>query len=400
MDAKSSNPNVVVVLTTQWRGQATGYAGDGNALTPNLDELAEASIDCFQAVTPHPFGVFARAAFLTGIACPHNGIADYYDALPCDAETWAHRFGEAGYDTAFFGKWQLYHRDPNMPVVGESHAKIEVPEDRRGGFGFWEGFESGFLLNDGFYHGSSLGSPRKIKGYQSDIVIDRSIEYLDTRSSENPVFAVISLDAPHPPYSSAAPGSTHRSPDSILLDESVPQNTDVRETVRRELAGYYSHIEATDRAIGRLIRRLKDRGEWESSIFAFSSVHGDMHGAHGQFRKGWPHEESVRVPLLISWPSGFAKARRDPALISLIDLGPTLAGLAFNGAWDSAGEGVRGRDLSGVLRLNATGPDRQFISMPSVPPFAKQCPYAWSAERAVERTIGQREDGTAFALDH
>ncbi|MBT3480737.1 MAG: sulfatase-like hydrolase/transferase, partial [Opitutales bacterium] len=87
MSDLGERPNVVVVMTTQWRAQSTGYAGDGNAVTPHLDALAEEAIDFCQAVTPHPFGVFARAAFLTGTVCPQNGIRDYYDPLPENART-------------------------------------------------------------------------------------------------------------------------------------------------------------------------------------------------------------------------------------------------------------------------------------------------------------------------
>jgi len=74
----------------------------------------------------------------------------------------------------------------------------------------------------------------------------------------------------------------------------VPRDGAVEIKARAELAGYYAHIEATDRALGRLIAAVG-----EETMIVFTSVHGDMHGAHGLFRKGWPHEESVRVPLLV-----------------------------------------------------------------------------------------------------
>ena len=86
MATAEKRPNVVVVMTTQWRARATGYGGDGNAATPFIDSLAEESIDFFQAITPHPMGVFARAAFLTGIPCPENGVVDYFDPLPESAQ--------------------------------------------------------------------------------------------------------------------------------------------------------------------------------------------------------------------------------------------------------------------------------------------------------------------------
>ncbi len=391
---------MVVVMTTQWRAQSTGYGGDGNASTPFLDSLAEESIDLYQAVTPHPFGVFARAAFLTGINCPENGITGYYDPLSADSRTLAHMYQENGYDTAFFGKWQLFERDQDAPVVGVEHALIEVPEDRRGGFAFWEGFESGFLLNDGYYHGSGLGPPTRIEGYQSDVVVSRFEKYLENRERNNPLFAFVSLDAPHPPYSEKASSVLPHDPGSLILPKEVPDIPEVRSVARKELSGYYAHIEATDRAIERLVSGLKESLDWENTIFVFTSAHGDMHGSHGLFRKGWPHEEAVRVPLLLSWPKVFTSPRRDPLLISLLNLGPTLRGLCF----EESEEGLitpSGRlNLASAIHLRKEGPEFQNISMPSVPPFDKQCPYKWSAKRTVGKTEVISGLGESFTLDH
>src|SRR3954469_6172188 len=121
--------NILWIVTTQWRAQACGYAGDPNARTPVLDALARQSVNYPQAVTPHPFGPFARAAMLTGVRSPQNGVGDYFDPLPVDARTVAHAFNERGYATAFFGKWHLAKRDPRAALVGEVHAKtIVLPE--------------------------------------------------------------------------------------------------------------------------------------------------------------------------------------------------------------------------------------------------------------------------------
>src|SRR5882757_2049877 len=77
-----NQPNILWIVTTQWRASATGYAGDGNALTPWLDGLASEAVNYTQAVTPHPLGPQARAALLTGQLCPENGVSGYWDALP------------------------------------------------------------------------------------------------------------------------------------------------------------------------------------------------------------------------------------------------------------------------------------------------------------------------------
>src|ERR1700690_1364717 len=172
----ASRPNILWIVTTQWRAQACGYAGDPNARTPCLDALAAQGLNFTQAVTPHPFGPFARAAMLTGVPSPANGVADYFDPLPADSRTIAGELGDLGYETAFFGKWHLGRRDPDAPLVGDAHARTIVPPEGRGGFNFWEGFESGFLLNNPWLHGTRRPEPVRFDGYQADILAARAAE--------------------------------------------------------------------------------------------------------------------------------------------------------------------------------------------------------------------------------
>jgi arylsulfatase A-like enzyme len=357
-------PNILWIVTTQWRAQACGYALDPNARTPALDALARRGVDFSQAVTPHPFGPFARAALLTGLPSPANGVRDYFDPLPAAARTIAHAMGERSYGTAFFGKWHLYRREPSAPLTGEEHARIVVPPEFRGGFGLWEGFESGFQLNDPWLHGSRLPEPVRFDGYQSDVVCERAAAAL--RGMGGPWFAVVSLEAPHPPYH--APAAGIRDPDTgrIALRINVPRG-EVAERARRELSGYYDHIEATDRSVGRLVASLP-----EETIIVFTSAHGDMHGSHGTFRKGWPYEESVRVPLLVR---GAGENRRDGRPVSLLDL-PAMT-LAWAG-------GVPLRAGAAILG-GAAGPAQ--ISMPSVVHLPDQCDRVWSGVRSPTRKL-------------
>jgi arylsulfatase A-like enzyme len=50
MMSYNDKPNVVFILTDQWRAKATGYNGDPNAITPNIDRLAAESIDFANAI--------------------------------------------------------------------------------------------------------------------------------------------------------------------------------------------------------------------------------------------------------------------------------------------------------------------------------------------------------------
>jgi arylsulfatase A-like enzyme len=361
-----ASPNILWIVTTQWRAQACGYAGDVNTRTPNVDALAARSVNYAQAVTPHPFGPFARAALLTGLPSPENGVRNYYDPLPANARTVAHAMSYRGYATAFLGKWHLGKRDPDAPLVGEAHARMIVPPEARGGFEFWEGFESGFLLNDPWLHGTRLPEPLRVGGYQSDVVCERATEWL-AGACAAPWFAMVSLEAPHPPYDAPAAGVKKR---AVILPDNVPPSAATQ--ARRELAGYYAHIEATDRAIGRLIATLPS-----DTIVVFTSVHGDMHGAHGLFRKGWPHEESVRVPLLVSGAPGALSAGRSDEPVSLLDLPAMTRAWADGRAWSCER-------------------DHAEISMPSVVALPHQCDRVWRGWRSPTRKEVFNADGSPW----
>jgi arylsulfatase A-like enzyme len=194
-----------------------------------------------------------------------------------------------------------------------------------------------------------------------------------------PWFGIVSLEAPHPPYAAPAGDIVARNPDLISLAPNVPRGGAVEQQARCELAGYHAHIEATDRAVGKLVAAvdgLARRRRRPLPVIVFTSVHGDMHGAHGLFRKGWPHEESVRVPLLVrgpvrpegSQPGGREPARTNDRPISLLDLS------AMTTAW------ADGRDPH-------PGPDWAAISMPCVVDLPQQCDRVWRGVRNRKRKL-------------
>jgi len=278
-----------------------------------------------------------------------------------------------------------------------------VPPAWRGGFGCWEGFESGFLLNDPWLHGTRLPEPVRVPGYQSDVVCARAADWIletgnrkpDTGKRETgcahtirsavagipdarrPWFCLVSLEPPHPPYDAPAAGVAPRDPREIILPSNVPRGGGVESRARRELAGYYAHLEATDRAIGRLLARVPATG----TIVVFTSVHGDMHGAHGLFRKGWPHEESVRVPLLVRGAAapGSGSGGQSSELVSLLDLP----------RWALAWADARRRGT----RNSEPKTESQRISMPSVVRRPHQCDRAWRGVRTRTRKLVIDEDG-------
>lgn len=365
-------PDIVWILTTQWRAFATGYNCDRNVRTPWLDGIASESTSFEQAVSPHPFGPHARAVLYTGKKSPENGIKDYWDSIPASTRTIAHALGDRGYSTSFFGKWHLSSRDRNAPFVGEAHAKAIVPTVNRGGFEFWEGFESGFLLNDPWLHGSRLPKPQQFKGYQSDVITQRAAEWMKQPRSQ-PRFCVVSLEAPHPPYHAPAAGIAEQDPRALWLRPNVPLGGEIEERARTELSGYCAHIEATDRSIGALITELN----LARTIIVFTSVHGDMHGSHGVFRKGWPYEESLRVPFLVKDPRQRIGAKKDSSAISLQDLPYMTVAWAEGREWKCGRESVS-------------------ISMPIASEILLQCDRSWRGYRTSREKIVFNGDGSPW----
>jgi arylsulfatase A-like enzyme len=97
---------------------------------------------------------------------------------------------------------------------------------------------------------------------------------------------------------------------------------------REAIAGYYAHVTAIDRDVGRLLAALDRLGLAENTIVAFSSDHGDMLWSHGRADKQQPYEESIHIPLILRWPGRLPAGKVDDVLIGVVDHAPTLLGLA------------------------------------------------------------------------
>ena len=110
LSAAPSRPNVVFILADQWRAQATGYAGDPNVKTPNLDRLAKVSVNFTNAVSGCPVCSPCRASILTGQRPTSHGVFLNDAHLSDDAVTLPKVLAKAGYDTAIIGKWHLNGR--------------------------------------------------------------------------------------------------------------------------------------------------------------------------------------------------------------------------------------------------------------------------------------------------
>ena len=104
-------PNIVFILTDQWRAQATGYAGDPNVQTPHFDSLAEKSIRFDTAVSTCPVCCPARASIATGLTSRGHGLLSNGYRLNPDIPTFMKTLQTAGWRTGAFGKIHFYPFD-------------------------------------------------------------------------------------------------------------------------------------------------------------------------------------------------------------------------------------------------------------------------------------------------
>lgn len=320
-------PDVIIVLTDQQRADAFGAAGAADLQTPVMDRLARQGVLFTRAFAATPQCSPSRAALLTGRYPHRTGVmgntageggrsspgarspsAGMSAALDRSLPTLGRIFSAAGYETAYFGKWHL----------GSTPGEY--------------GFESA----DSTIDDATLA--RRVVGF---------IQKRSPSAARRPLLLIVSWINPHDIYnvSTAAPPdaralATVQLPLNLVDDlraKPFPQRHYLeedqgkpfvgadREVWRRYRAFYNRLVETVDREIGMVLDALDKTGV--PPITIFSTDHGDHGGAHGLPYKGPAmYEEVIRVPLVISWP-GRVRAARSDALVSLIDLLPTLCDL-------------------------------------------------------------------------
>jgi len=314
-------PNAVILLADQWRAKATGYAGDPNVKTPHLDRLAAEGI-CFRnAVSVCPVCTPYRAALMTGRWPTSTGmfLNDLY--LPAGERCMAEMFREAGYATAYIGKWHL-----------DGHGRESyIPPERRHGWDYWKAAECDHTYNHSHYYTGDCPEKRFWPGYDAFAQTEDAQQYLRRQAKAGrPFLLMVSYGPPHFPHQTApAAYKDLYPPEKIQLPSSIPHDLEAK--VRQEIQGYYAHCTAVDRCVGEVMATLASAGLAENTILVFTDDHGEMMGAHGgqPYLKQVAWDESAHVPLLLRWPA--LHGRQGSVIQTALttpDILPTLLGLA------------------------------------------------------------------------
>jgi arylsulfatase A-like enzyme len=170
--------------------------------------------------------------------------------------------------------------------------------------------------------------------------------------------------------------------------------SELRQTKKKMLAGYYAHIEALDEQVGRLMKKLEASGLQENTIVVFTSDHGDMLGNHDAYFKSQPWRESVGIPLLMRWPQHIPAGRVTNGSISIVDMMPTL--LSLTGT--PIPSGVQGVDLSHFVKGDeSAAAESVFINFLAKVKIIPQPPFRGVVTRT--HTYAETEEGPWLMYD-
>lgn len=301
-----TQPNIIILLADDLGyGDLNTY--DGISETPNLDKLAESGITFTDFYAPAPNCSPSRAGLLTGRNPNRVGMYSYRPPdsnmhLKDEEVTIAELLKQEGYRTGLFGKWHLgsLSEDAGQPM----------PDDQ--GFDYWLATENNAQPS----HKNPVNFVRNgipedtLKGYSSHILAREANEWLERNNSSDPFFLYMAFHEVHKKISS---------PDTLVQKYKEYDDSE-----------YLANVENLDAAVGKIVDKLRQMGEFENSLIIFSSDNGSYrHGSNGNLRgyKGESFEGGVRVPGIIHWSAKITSARRVSSPAGLIDLFPTAAAI-------------------------------------------------------------------------
>ncbi|MBR0142552.1 MAG: sulfatase-like hydrolase/transferase [Clostridia bacterium] len=320
-------PSIVFYFVDQQRWDTVGAYGQRLPVTPSLDEIAREGTLFENAFTCQPVCGPARACLQSGKWATETGCFRNAVPLPLDIRTLADCFHEAGYDTAYVGKWHLASGDGEGAPHYETSA---VPPERRGGWrDYWMASDVLEFTSHG-YNGfvfDGEGQRHDFVGYRADAINNYAIDYLHSRASGRPFILFISQIEPHHQNDHGVfegpDGSKERFRDFDVPGDLAGTAGDWRENY----PDYLGQCRSLDDNVGRLRDTLKETGYWDDTVFFYVSDHGcHFKTRNGEYKRSC-HDSCIHIPLIAHGP-GFSGGKRIPDLVSLMDLPATLLDIA------------------------------------------------------------------------
>ncbi len=354
--AADQKPNVLFILIDDFGWKDVGYNGSTFYETPRIDALSKEWMRFDNCYTPSPMCSPTRASILTGKNPARHGITQWLPgrdtfygaqgetpAVYCPTPlprginageiTLGEAFQEAGYETAFYGKWHMgKFRATGGPVKhGYASQKAVIEEN---------GCEMFYPFRK---HPEYFPNAKKGDNF-TDLLTDAAIDFV-TAERDQPFYLHLCHFAMHHPIGSKPELRERFAKKRAALPSSeketvTPDHTHHPQKFRQDDPEYAGELMTLDENIGRLVDALKAAGHYENTIIVFTGDNGGRTSYHREHPtsnqplragKTFIYEGGLRTPLLIHWPGhgvDGAGGKITDVPVTSMDFYPTLLEMA------------------------------------------------------------------------
>lgn len=331
-------PNIILITTDQQSAEAMSFfMGKQLINTPNMDQLAAEGVVFRNAYVSNPICAPSRNSIITGLY-PHTTHIEGNKELSVkdnpnqkkkfwtgnDFTSMGTYFKNAGYETAYFGKWHLNY-DPKDATAHGFETSAFTTEN--GKDSMMPGVINDFLQK---HHSKpllmfvSLLNPHNICEYARF-----------QKLPDGPIAPVPTSGTMLPPLKKNLQPPINEADAMTLMRKSYHNNLKLfpvgnytQQDWQRLAWGYYRLIEKTDSILGQILTAIKENGYDKNTVIIFTSDHGESLGAHEFNQKTVFYEESVKVPFIVRY-TGKVKPGANSSLVNIgVDLLSTMMGFA------------------------------------------------------------------------
>ncbi len=326
---KEIRPNIIFILSDNCRWDHLGFKKHPFIQTPGIDRLAREGVVFENAFNTTSLCSPSRASILTGTYAHTHGVKNNHTAWTGSKTTFLEYLKQAGYDTAFIGKWHMPGKGlPEMPFLDQF-----VSYTYREGQGSY--FDCPMLVN---------GKPVQAQNYITREVTDYAIAFMQRNrmnpdGSKRPFCIYLSHRSAHPPYKTPADIKGMYANAKVDLPPEVDAWFSKAEgnvfqgimtsSYENQYRKYCEVITVMDRDIQRLLDKIEDLGLRENTLVIYASDNGMLWGEHRMHGIREAYEESLRVPFIVRcpWLIRDPGGRRSQMALN-IDIAPTILDLA------------------------------------------------------------------------
>lgn len=280
-----TRPNVLFIITDDHSQIDVGAYGNRAVKTPNMDLIAREGLSFAHAFTSTAMCVPSRSSLLTGLYPMRHGAHPNHAPIKTSVTSVAVYLDQLGY---------------NVGLIGKVHVN---PTET---FGF-------HYLKD-------------LLDYAWDAKLTKAemLKALETLNQSNKPFVLfVCIANPHVPW----PGEWDGELKDIVMPSYLLDNPETRAAVAR----YYAHVEFADRKVGEVLESAKQLNLYDSMLTFFTSDHG-AELVHGKYTL---YDAGIKVPFMARWPGKITANTKSEAMVSFVDVVPTLIELAGGVAPDT-----------------------------------------------------------------